>query len=465
LTGMRLIQGGNLWNAPWSNFGPQIGFAWSPEKFGGNTVIRGGFGIGYSGLEEAISLNGRDNPPIVVSPNLFATGTVSGAPILYSTADNVHNFNGFPANPATISAFGPNNLPLSGTTVVAGFPSSLPTTYNYRYSLEIQHEFNYQWVFTLGYQGNTAHHLTRQYDENIVYGVAGAALNPAVTQTQWYADDANSNYNALLTGVRHGFTKWFQFEADYRWSKLMDNASEPYYIDPYQWVPGASWGPADYNVTNAFKAFGVWQTPWFVGQHNWQGQILGGWILSGIMNWHSGFPWTPVYSPGCIVVSTSSDCTLRPGNQIAGFNVDTGNSAFMSGPGNGPNSGGNNSNFPNGGLAYFTNPAVPTPPFPAVGVAPPVSPIIRNTLAGPHYFDVDATLTKTFGLPNTRVLGEGAQLQIRAQFYNLFNTLNLKGGGQNQGGAISNFITSTNFGQVQSALGSRTVTIEFRFQF
>ena len=469
LTGMQLIEGGNLWNVPLTNFAPQIGFAWSPAKFGGNTVIRGGFGIGYSGLEEAISLNGRDNPPIVVNPQLFATGGVTTAPILYSTAANIHDFNGFPSNPSTISAFGPNNLPLTGTTTVAGFPSSLPTAYNYRYSLEIQHEFNYQWVFTLGYQGNTGHHFTRQYDQNIVYGVAGAPLNPTVTQTQWNANDANSNYNALLVGVRHGFTRWFQFEADYRWSKLMDNASQPYYLDPYMWDPQASRGPADYDVGNAFKAFGVWQAPWFLGQHNWQGQILGGWIVSGILNWHSGFPWTPVYgnSSGCIVVSTSADCNLRPGTQIAGFNVNTSNSAFMSGPGNGPNSSASNSNFPNGALAYFTNPTVPTPPFPAVGAAPPISTIIRNTLPGPHYFDVDATLSKVFGAPRIPGLGEGAQFQIRASFFNLFNNLNLKGSSQSNpwNGGISNFITSANFGQVQSALGSRTVTIEFRFQF
>ena len=251
----------------------------------------------------------------------------------------------------------------------------------------------------------------------------------------------------------------------------MDNASQPYYLDPYMWDPHASWGPADYDVGNAFKAFGVWQAPWFLGQHNWQGQILGGWIVSGILNWHSGFPWTPVYSPtgnpGCIVVSTSADCNLRPGTQIAGFNVNTSNSAFMSGPGNGPNSSASNSNFPNGALAYFTNPTVPTPPFPAVGAAPPISTIIRNTLPGPHYFDVDATLSKVFGAPRIPGLGEGAQFQIRASFFNLFNNLNLKGSSQSSpwNGGISNFITSANFGQVQSALGSRTVTIDFRFQF
>jgi hypothetical protein len=468
LTGMRLTEGGNLYKAPWSNFGPQVGFAWAPSKFGGNTVIRGGFGIGYSGLEEAISLNGRDNPPLVVNPQLFATGPVSTAPILYSTSTGgINNFNGFPPNPSTISGFGPNNLPLSGTTTVAGFPASLPTSYTYRYSLEVQHEFNYQWVLTLGYQGSTGHHLTRQYDQNIVYGVAGAPLNPTVTQATWNANNGNSSYNAMLVGVKHGFTKNFQFEADYRWSKLMDNASQPYYMDPYMWDPKASWAPADYDVRNAFKAFGIWSPTIFHGEHNWKESILGGWTMSGILNWHSGFPWTPIYNPGCIVVSTSADCNIRPGDQIAPVNIDTSNSAFMSGPSNGPNSTPNNSNFANGALAYYTAPPVPTPAFPAVGIAPAVSPVRRNSLPGPHYFDVDATLTKAFGLPTMPVLGEGAQFQIRANFFNLFNTLNLKGSSLSNpwNGGISNFITAANFGQVQSALGSRTVSIEFRFQF
>jgi hypothetical protein len=97
--------------------------------------------------------------------------------------------------------------------------------------------------------------------------------------------------------------------------------------------------------------------------------------------------------------------------------------------------------------------------------------VIRNSLPGPHYFDVDMTLTKAFALPAMPVLGEGSQLQIRASFFNIFNTLNLQGNGTNSasGGTtangISNLITSPNFGQVQSALGSRVITFEFRFQF
>jgi hypothetical protein len=72
------------------------------------------------------------------------------------------------------------------------------------------------------------------------------------------------------------------------------------------------------------------------------------------------------------------------------------------------------------------------------------------------------------------VLGEHAQFEVRAFFYNLFNNLNLKGGDLSSGGGINNFLTASGasgpisnpaFGQAQSALGSRTIEFEGRFNF
>src|SRR3984893_12257685 len=78
LTGASVRVGGNLYDASYHNFGPQIGFAWSPasfpllhQDFHNHLVIRGGFGIGYSRGEQAILLNGRSNPPQVAGDNLF----------------------------------------------------------------------------------------------------------------------------------------------------------------------------------------------------------------------------------------------------------------------------------------------------------------------------------------------------------------------------------------------------------
>jgi hypothetical protein len=181
LTGMSLRLGGNMWEAQKANFGPQIGFAWSPSalgshEFNNKLVVRGGFGIGYTGLEQAISLNGRGNPPLVSFFSLCCS--TSGQPvmpsIIYGVPADVHSFNGYPSNPTTVSVYNSNNLPASGSPVsVTGFPSNLPTSYTYHYSLDTQYDLGRTWVATLGYQGSTSHHFTRQYQQNIVYAAQG----------------------------------------------------------------------------------------------------------------------------------------------------------------------------------------------------------------------------------------------------------------------------------------------------
>ena len=81
----------------------------------------------------------------------------------------------------------------------------------------------------------------------------------------------------------------------------------------------------------------------------------------------------------------------------------------------------------------------------------------RNTFYGPRYFDVDATLSKEFGLPTLPVLGENATIEFRANFYNLFNNLNLWN--------IQNDIMNTHFGEAQNVLGSRVIEMQARFSF
>ena len=83
----------------------------------------------------------------------------------------------------------------------------------------------------------------------------------------------------------------------------------------------------------------------------------------------------------------------------------------------------------------------------------------RNALTGPGYRDLDATVSKDFGLPRIRGLGENAAFQIRADAFNLFNNLNFNPT------SISNNISLKNFGQATSALGARTVTLQARFNF
>jgi hypothetical protein len=80
------------------------------------------------------------------------------------------------------------------------------------------------------------------------------------------------------------------------------------------------------------------------------------------------------------------------------------------------------SNYPNGGAAYFSTPAYTAYSGSDSGTSVPDEPgVKRNSLNGPRYRDIDLTLTKGFGLPNNRVLGENARLEFRIDAYNVFN--------------------------------------------
>ena len=78
---------------------------------------------------------------------------------------------------------------------------------------------------------------------------------------------------------------------------------------------------------------------------------------------------------------------------------------------------------------------------------------------GPGYRDLDATVTKAFGFPKARIIGENAQIEIRADAFNLFNNLNFNPG------SISNNIQSANFGQAGGALSGRIINLQARFSF
>ena len=212
--------------------------------------------------------------------------------------------------------------------------------------------------------------------------------------------------------------------------------------------------------------YGVYNPTIFKG-NGWKNKILGGWQLSGILNWHTGYPWTPVYNAipgGNLVYPNSHYIDLRPAGSTGAYGNSSSNSTFQQ----------FNGNFPNGALSYFTQPTFPlnaagvpdgTPPPPGVG---------RNTLRGPTYFDTDLTLQKSFTLPKLPIFGENARFEFRGDLYNIFNKLNLS-----PLGTLSNFQnaplasqvigsgTNSNpsFGQAQSALAGRTVELQMRFSF
>jgi hypothetical protein len=465
LSGLNIHVGGSLYNPQKYNFGPQVGFAWQPAESMNKLVVRGGFGLNYNQNEIAILANGFGNPPNVVNKNFCCSTPTANTPgILYETATSPNSIFGYAPNPATITTFGPNNLPTSGVTSVTGFPSDPKTITNYHYSLDAEYQLPFEMVASLGYQGSESRHLLVQSNFNVIAGAEGVALNPVVNSIDYYANTGTGNYNAMIATLKHTFSHQFNVEAQYTWGKAMDENSGPYEEDPYPYNSHAAYGRSDYNVANAFKIFGLWQPVIFRGQNNWAEKVVGGWSLSGIYNWHTGFPINPLYNTntsGGLYYNGSGYGSLRPAAYTGGAGTSTGNHTFMQAT---------NPNYNGNGTTYYTAPTFANgPAFPAF--APPPAPgIQRNSVNGPGYNDVDASLTKAFGFPNTRVLGEHTQLEFRVDAYNLFNKLNIEGqsidttlGSANPDGTVTS--TNSDFGVARNALGSRTVQLQSRFSF
>ena len=462
LTGLT-IQKGNSWNAQKDNFGPEIGFAWSPHGFNDRLVFRGGYGLNYNQEQIAISANVSNNPGLTVSPNMSSSSPSSINPdIIYAVSSGVHNLYGYPANSHTISTFGANGLPTSGSPVNAIiFPGTLPTMRTHHYSLDMQYDLSRQWVMTLGYEGSLSRDTFFHENPNAVPAASGYALNPQIGGGDYWGVLGSGNYNAMLAELKHQFSRQFMADAQFAWSKSMDTSSAPYSEQIYPYDLNLNYGRSDFNVSRAYKIYGMWQPVFFHGSRSWVEKIVGGWSLSPILNIHSGFPWSPLVSVvaagggGSLYCGTCGYSTLQPAAYLGGAGDSTSNDQFKTG-----------SNYPLAATsplkagAYFSTPTYTAYTGSAYGNALPQSPgVHRNSLTGPGYRDVDITLAKSFGLPKLPVLGENAKFEFRMDAYNLFNNLNFNPT------SISNNIANSNFGTAQSALGARTVSLGARFNF
>jgi hypothetical protein len=453
LTGGRIAIVDELYEPDRNNFAPRLGFAWSPGQilgtnFDNKMVLRGGFGIAYNRLPVNVFENTRGNPPFFARYNIccgtsaqdFST-PFAGGQILYATGANNSPFS-YPVNPALALTFNQNGIPVirPGSEVeIYGAPADVSTPYVYTYSLEAQYALPGNLSAEVGYQGSSSHKLVRLVDQRFLYPNDPGTF--FASRIIFPLPDTNANYNALLARIGRRFSRGFQFDAHYRFSKSIDVVSSEQIGAPnptYPLDPRQERGPSDYDVRHHFIASGLWDLPFFRNRTNLAGKILGGWQLSGILTKHTGFPWTPLLSD-CVSTRGPSLCPARPVAYFGGAGTDTSNEAFLTG-----------SNFAGGGTRYFST-VSPGTSLPGIG---------RNVFRGPRYFNVDMSATKRFGLPG--FMGEAANFEFKANFFNAFNILNLQAFGFN---SASTVITNPNFGRAERALAGRVVEIQGRLIF
>lgn len=433
-----------LYDADYSNFAPRLGFAWSP-KTGSNLVVRGGFGVFYNRIPEVLFTNSAANPPDFARYGICcgsANNPFAGGQILYALGSSNSPFS-YPVNPALAQGINPaTGSPNSAAVEIWGAQPNMPTPMVYSYSMEVEYRLPWRMAVDLGYAGSTAHHLIRLVNENFLYP-NNKNLNgkPAFTAVYFPQPDSNSNYNGGFLTLRRQFDHGLQFAFNYRWAKSLDNSS---YEGPgfttnqtYPQDNRTEWGPSDFDVTHIITFSGLWDLPGPSTDHRFLHNVLGGWELAPIITWHTGFPWTPVIGQSVQTPGGPTLSPIRPTAYYGGAGHSESNDAFMSG-----------SNFVNGGAAYFDI---------AAGGPPGIG---RNSWRGPHLFQTDLSFSKDIAMPF--FFGENARLNLRANFFNLFNQLNLV--------PLTFSSTGTHpdqslFGTASGALAGRVVELQARFSF
>jgi hypothetical protein len=451
--------GGQLYNPDYKNFAPRIGFAWSPKMANNKLVVRGGYGWFYNQIPGVVFENVFQDPPYFGSYGICCgTATTSfGTPfangqILYALGSSNSPFS-YPVNPALATGIdpttnaprGPSN-PNAPQVQVYMAQQNMPNPFVQVYSFDLQYQLPWKLIATAGYSGSEARHQIRLVNESFLY-----PTGPLFPFTQVYdpQPDVNSNFNALLMSLSRRFANGFQFSANYRWSKSLDTLS---YEGPgsvtnqtYPQNQATEYGPSDYDVPQYFNLSSLYNLPTFHKQQGFLGHLLSGFNISGIFTTSSGFPWTPVTCGASEATPGGQTlCPIRPIAYLGDAGHSTSNSAYIDG-----------SNFPNGGKSYF----VITSPTSGPTTLPPG--IGRNSWRGPGFLSTDMSIGKTTSLSGLH-LGEAAKLDLRANFYNIFNKLNLQ---PISFGSANSTIENQDFGLSPGGTAGRVVELLARFSF
>ena len=194
-----------------------------------------------------------------------------------------------------------------------------------------------------------------------------------------------------------------------------------------QAIPGLDYGDSTFDVRHTFSNSFVWQMPWYQSQQGLVGHVLGGWSVNNIINWHSGFPWTPYCSDSGFPSGSCDDnqdgvSNDRPNNP--GIHPSNARSAFEGGAGHLT-------------ASVFTDCSVTPGPKCSNYAGPFDGNLGRNPYRGPTFADIDLSFFKNFKVK------ERVNLQFRAEAFNIANRVNLFLPNMRLGQATSLFDTSS----------------------
>ena len=394
---------------------PRLGFAWQVLPTTSRFLLRGGYGMYFSRpTGQAFFQSASAAPFALLRVAVGATNSDASFQSPFSqpfpTADSFPLFPPYsPTTAATIYTSPPN------------FRSALIQ----QYSLNVQEELAKRMLLEVGYVGARGTHLQRVRSLN--QAVSGSPANPVrgimsntlanipsrvpipgipADSLDMVESAGSSWYNGLEVSLENRVSDSLQFLASYTFSKALDtdganingtSAGLALTLGD-QNSPNQRWGRASFNRTQRFIISSTWSIP---SPHRGLGaSIFGGWALDVIAAIQSGNAVTIADTNTSNVFGISEDRAQLTGmcrkNQLV-------------------RSGRIESKLNN----YFNTPCFTTPPvIGADGIGTTFGNSPTGIADGPGQVNLDLAVSKAISLSWPQ---EKSTLELRAEFFNLFN--------------------------------------------
>jgi hypothetical protein len=283
------------------------------------------------------------------------------------------------------------------------------------------------------------------------------------SENSFHDNQGFSSYNGLLLSLQKNQSHGLQYDLNYTWSHSIDNIS---FFANSQGDTGIGGGglicdalrprecrsSSDFDVRQYLTGDATYLLPFGRGStflansSRLANEIIGGWGVSGVVDWHTGFPWQT--ASNAFVASYSNDAPA----------ILTGNPALAKT---------HLTKLPGGGVSDFADAKTASKQYTG-----PVGFQIgeRNALRGPGYFNTDLGLGKTFPIS-----GERVSLKFRADAFNALNHPNFEIPSENVFNGLDeeDILRGKGFGKISYTVtpsgngnnGARVLQLALRLEF
>lgn len=452
-----------------NNFGPRLGFAWSPRVkdgllgrlIGGDrTSIRGGYSLTYDQVFQNILLNVAKNYPRGVN--------ITRSPL---TGERVWDV----TSPVRTNVPKPDDYVKQGKNpdllpMRIAYPNRrIAQPYGQQVSLGFERQLFSDYALRVFYIGTRGLRLVREVETNVGFNAAAVRASPGTyvdilpalkpvtdskgTVTGFRQDPTKgsitsvepvgaSTYHSLQATLEKRFSHGLQFELNYTYSSFINNSDDILGGQVNSTLPAVpfAWrldrGRSGYDQPHRFVANYVWEIPGVRGGRGVLGRFLGGWELSGITTVSSGIPFTIFNADNALGILPGAVTTVEA-SQRASVNL------------NGVRPNPTSRTLP-AAQWYFVNNGTNSGIIGTAG---------RNTERTGGTVNFDSALVK-----NIPIRAEGShRLQIRWELFNLLNHRNFTVIPMNTVNSATDTFRFLNLGQ--TTVSGRSMIFNLRYMF